>query len=548
MYRGHDLSAFERELRQLLSDPHGDMFWMLPMTLIHFVGKDHLTAELKELMRTGWSSYTPYRGDTENHWLMYYASMYLMSQEFPAGDAHEWFNGRSSSENHREAEEYLNHWFRTVIASGLNEFDSPHYLPFYLAPLSLLYGFSTDQRMVHNARSLLDLLIADFAADTLNGVYVGAHSRIYPEPLLERWRNGSTSFSWLLFGNTDFQPDNINIVLDRIGYRPHGAAVYLALSGYSPDRILHAIATDRSAEFTHRERKRTRTRIRRHLPRRKDVYKTVFMHPWYALGSIDGDLVQPVQQHSWELHWVSTTEDRGHNILFCLHPYWSEDEMATFFPEEPELLADRVLNEKKPTYTSEDKWTGGSPYQRIAQHEDALIVLFDIPAGTTHPHIDAYFSRNLEHVTEDPSGWIVARGGNVFVGYYPLCPYEWIAEQGGDRRLRSSELRNGAVVQVASIDEVESLEAFLNLLRLRVPEFDVSEHIQVRYETLRGRDVQFAYGMDLIVDGDTIARADHPVYDGPFINADEEGRITLSGGGETRELSFDFGEARPEEG
>jgi hypothetical protein len=135
-------------------------------------------------------------------------------------------------------------------------------MPFFVAPMAMLYAFARDEAMRHRAGMMLDYILADFAVDTLDGLYVGAFSRVYPEPLMERSRNGSTTFAWLLFGNTEFAPDRINVVLEMPGYRPHGVALLLAISGYMPPEAVFAAGTDRSRPFVHRELKRTRQRIR----------------------------------------------------------------------------------------------------------------------------------------------------------------------------------------------------------------------------------------------------------------------------------------------
>jgi len=43
--------------------------------------------ELKQKMRDLWRTYTPYRGDTENHWAMYYTALYLITQIYPMSRA-----------------------------------------------------------------------------------------------------------------------------------------------------------------------------------------------------------------------------------------------------------------------------------------------------------------------------------------------------------------------------------------------------------------------------------------------------------------------------
>ncbi len=538
IYREHEPESYLPRLEEILADPHGDMFWMIPVTLVRLVGETALPDHIRKKFQESWAEYTPYRGDTENHWLMYYVSIYLMAQTYRQVESSKWFNGKSTLDNFEEASTYLNHWFAKVVDRGLSEFDSPHYLPFYVAPLALMYGHSKSAKDRANAKNLLDLLIADFAAESLNGIYVGAHSRVYPGPLLERWKNGSTSLASLLFGNCPFSPNGMNIVLNRVGYRPHGTAAIVALSGYEPDEILHAIATDRSEEYTHLERKRSRTRIRRHLPRDVDVCKTTFVCADYALGSIDGDLVQPIQQHSWEVQWVTDDPQEGFNIIFSLHPYWSEDEMATFFPEEPRLLVERVLNSEKPTYTSEDKWTGGSPYEKIFQSDAALIVLYEIPEDIAYQHVDAYFPGTLSKFVIDESGWIVCLGGRCLTGYYPLADYSLTTEENGDRRLRSSHGTNGAVVQTARLREFGTVDSFITHLRSHVPTLGGSG--EVTYTSCDGTRMVASFAGPFILNGVEIDYSTWPLFESKFITCNHQNEITLHGGGQSRRLVFDL--------
>ena len=57
----------------------------------------------RQALRRSFKTYMPYRGDTENHWLLYYTSLYLMSQLWPDQDGDQWYTGKSSTENMSEA-------------------------------------------------------------------------------------------------------------------------------------------------------------------------------------------------------------------------------------------------------------------------------------------------------------------------------------------------------------------------------------------------------------------------------------------------------------
>ena len=492
-------------LDSLMRRPRGDMFWMYQFITVTYAGQDWLPAIVTNRMRDLWRTYTPYRGDTENHWALYYTALYLIAQMYPNEPGTRWFNGKSSDENFREAEEYLLHWMNLTTTIGQGEYDSPPYLGLFLVPMAQLYAWAADPNMKKRAYLMLEYLLADFAAESLDGLYVGAHSRVYPRDVKEPWRATSTGFAWLLFGNTPFLA------------RPE--ALVLALSGYEPSEMLYRIATDRTRPYVHRERKRTRHRIRFSRVRNAPVYKYTFMRPEYALGSSQGGLLQPIQQHTWDLTWRVADPRGKHNTLFALHPYSSPYELGMYFNEHLGMLTELVVR-AKPTYDSPDKWTGGSPYEQVFQHRDALIVLCDIPEGTRFPHFSGFFSKDLSWREEDPSGWIFARGGDALIAYYPLAPYEWRREPDGDWRLHSPHLKNGVLLQVAPAGAFPSEEAFKDAVRGLERSVGTEPRPHVRFTTLEGDRLEFIYGETPTVNGHPVAYETWPLFDGPFLHAE----------------------------
>ncbi len=301
----------------------GDMFWMWPVIFATFTGQKYYPTALKKEMRALWKNYHPYRGDTENHWIQYYSSMYLITQMFPNEPASSWFNGRSSAENHKEAKDYINSWINLTVTKGQGEFDSPTYYMFYITPLCNLYAFTTDPKMKQRVKMLLDYLLVDFAMDNLNGIYAGAHSRIYPRFIKDQWNSNSTSVAWLAFGNTY--------------HRYNAAALMMAMSGYRPPQIIRDIAVDRSKPFESYEVKRTRHRIRFSRIMDKPVYKYMYMTKNYAIGSIQGGLLQPIQQETWEINWAVPDPRKGNYSIHSIQPHSSGRELGMYFPEEPKL-------------------------------------------------------------------------------------------------------------------------------------------------------------------------------------------------------------------
>jgi hypothetical protein len=499
----------------------GDMFWMFPVTAVAYLDRGQLTPEARRALRESWRTYMPFRGDTENHWLLYYSTLYLMAQMWPGEPGEAWFNGKSSAENFKESEEWINWWVDMTTRRGQGEYDCTHYIGVYLLPMSYLAEWAKDPAMKKKATMMLDYLIADYAAEQIDGIYAGSHARTDDRQVVEKWNGVSSDFGWLLFG---------------LGYHTPGYGgyplYYVLASSYEPPEILKRIATDRPDGVLHRETKRTRHRWRFHAERNGDVYKTTYLRKDYVVGSDQGGLLQPVQQHSWDVTW-RVPDPRGvHNTLFTLHPYSGMLELQAYFTFAPDPAYEVVYRSKK-SYDSPDKLLGGSPYEQIFQDRDTVIVLYDIASGARFPHINGFFSKNLSVLVEDPSGWIFARGGDAWIAYRPLAPYTWKPIEGGGKRLFSPHLKNGAVVQAASASEFATLDGFRKAILSLPFEFALEPTPRVKFKSLRGAELNFEYGQ----------RRDFSswkLFDGPFMQAERNGRkLELRHGSMRRRLDFD---------
>jgi hypothetical protein len=513
-----DAEACSARLVELMKRPTGDMFWMFPVTCISYLGRDQLTAEAKAAVREAWRTYMPLRGDTENHWAMYYASMYLMAQLWPGEAGDRWFNGKSSDEIFAEAGEYLRHWMRITTTIGQGEYDATHYIGEYAIPMLFLATWAEDPDMRQRGRMMLDYVLADYAVENLNGAYVGSHSRTDDTSVVEKWNALASFFGWLFFNNCP----------PTASYGGWGLYFAAAAKHYELPEVIYRIGLDRSQSYTHFERKRTRHRWRNSDIRNAPVYKVTHVTPDYAIGSDQGGLLQPIQQHSWDVTWT-VADGRGvHNTLFSLHPYYGPFELMMYFTEMPDYMSVAVTQQAKPTYNKPDKLLGGSPYEQIFQQDDALISLSDIPAGTDFEHINGFFSKDLARVEEDASGWIFAQGGRAYIAYRPVAPYEWRPIERGGKRLYSPHRKNGTIVQVASQGEFASWDAFKAAIRALPLTIEREPTPRVQFTSLRGKKIECAYGAAPKVDGRTIDHArEWKLFAGPFLNA-EVGSETLT--------------------
>ena len=511
----------------------GGMFYAYSLMGAYLHTRGELPDSMHEKVREAFHRRTMYRGDTENHWVMYYTGLYLAAQTWPGEEGSRWFNGRSSSENFEEAGGWLQDWMRITSTIGQGEFDSPTYMCVFLSPMLVLYEFAADPAMKTRARAMIDLLLADFAAEHLNGAYCGGHSRDYPDDIINPLAAPATRVAWLYFG----QPDTEKWEDERYRPRHRGSweTVFGALGSYRVPDIIYRIATDRSKSYVHTETKRVRNVIRFGDVRNPPVYKYTYMTSDYALGSLQGGILQPIQQHTWD---VTFGTGFANNTIFTLHPYYSWKELAMFFPEEVKFLAGEV-DRYHLVYTNPDKWNSSSPYEQTLQHRNAIIVLYDIAPGATHQHIDGFFPKNLDERETDSSGWIFCRSAGSYVAFRPLKPYEWIEEK-VLWRFRSHEPKNGVVVEAGSASSHGTYARFKEEVRRTALRYSEEKgRPAVDYTTTGGDRLHFVYGGGRSVNGKAVKFSSYGLFHGPFINAEVgSGVITLTCGGETRVLDF----------
>jgi len=519
-----DVDFAWRQLDTLLDAPSGDMFWSFPAAGFYFYCRDLLDSTIRARFRLTLGRYAPYRGDTENHFLMHYTFLYLFAQEWPEMTAREWFNGRSSAENRAEARDYLLHWIDDIARHGMNEWDASRYHYFYITPLLTLRDFADDEDLRHRARMTLELLLADMATDYLNGCYVGAHARDGDGVVIDPRSADASAYAGFYF------EDTIRVAGPDLAFA--------AMSNYSAPEIIRCMASDRSTPYVNHELKRSRPRMRYADSLYALVDRYTYMTRDHAIGSIQGGIHQPIQQHSWDVTFAAS---RPRNTLFGLHPDVSAEELGTFFPEEPELMESGILSTKA-SYGRHDKWIGGSRYERIGQYRNVLVARYDLADDVRYPHVDLFIPKSTDTIARLSNGWVIARMERSLVGLRVLSSgkSEWI-DEGEWWRLRIHDRRPLYLVEVLSIEDI-SLDRYLTRRQDRDDPPPLREawsfdgvlgviHVsaEARGVRLRGTEPSLRQGR-------------RRLFDGPHLQSDQgSGVIELRCSGRRRTLDFNNG-------
>lgn len=493
-------------LRERYSRFGHSMFDSFPAISFYLQTKEYLPEDIKSLLRKNLVSNYFYRGDTENHWLMYYTALLLTAQEWPESSAREWYTGRTSQYNYDEALGWINEWVRITTSIGQGEFDSPSYYNMFVSPCLLLYSFAKDPQLKRQTGMILDLLLADMAAESLEGRYCGGHSRIHDNSVIFGDSDASSSYFYLYFGGIDMPTS------------PHSWIVNGLYSDYRCPEVIANIALMRTEPYIHTEVKRVRNCIRYSEELNPPVFKYDYMTSNFCMGSLQGGILQPIQQHTWDITWIGSAPN---TTLFSLHPYYDAYELAMFFPEDPHVLT-RSVQAQKNIYTNPQKLISSSPYERIFQYKDTLIALYNVPESAVNQFVTVYLPDCLNMYEQD--GYLIGRDDKVYIAIYLNGRWERFEEPNSDYppadRIKIMEGQTAVIVEAGSEETDGSFEQFNDLIReKRAFDFSITDGSpKVIYENRHGNILEFDWRKKSgMVDNNLYWFPKHMLFNGPYM-------------------------------
>lgn len=526
----------------------GGPFQVLPVMLLLRRWESRLPDRAIEAIRAFFTRGMIDRGNTENHWLMYYAGNLLAAERWR--DEPVFWNGRPPSVMEAEATRWISGMIDRTALIGHHEYDSPGYHVEHMTPLIGLFEHTENDDLREKIYKVLSLLVADMALEYFHGSWAGGHSREgYRENT--RTRVGPIRpLQYLFFGGEPFDP----------AFHVSGTfAMPAVAASYRPPALFADIAWDRERPHVVKKTKAPRNIYRHTDTPARPVRKYTYMSRSFAIGSsqvgLPGDAAGPIDLVSWDLTWRG--EDQQAKVT-CNHPFIGASRFSAFLPPLPQT-AGRDVGGGKPYLQRPDRLFGASPFERVVQHEGTVILLYRIPEADACPFANVFLPRGIDWV--ERSGWLFGDVGDFHLALRPVGDYDWldIRESRNDSvmvhdadlidgwLLRIRGLTPGLVVEAVEADRVDSFEAYA--AARSADDADLSgwpEGQTVSVATHDGHDLCIVFDGEHTVDGTPVTYETWPLYGSP--NAEGEvgtGRVSFRHGDAKLEVDFELDPAAP---
>jgi hypothetical protein len=519
----------------------GGPFHVLPAMLLLSRWENRLPQNVIDMIHRFMTRGMLERGNTENHWLMFYAANLLAAERWR--DETVFWNGRPPAAMEAEATRWISGNIDRTAMVGHHEYDSPGYHIEHMMPLIGLYEHTTNDDLQAKVEKVLAMLVGDAALEYFYGSWAGGHSR-------EGYRENTWTrvgpirpLQYLYFGGEPFNED----------FHLHQAFAFPALvAAYRPPALFADIAWDRDIPHVVKKSKAPRNIYRHTDESAKPVRKYTYMSRSFALGTsqigLPGDSAGPIDLISWDLHWRG---EKHQAKVTCNHPFISQSRFSAFLTPIPQT-AGRAVGSDKPYLQRPDRLFGASPFERMMQHEGTTLILYRIPESDACPFANLYLPKGVDWTELD--GWLFGNLDDFYLAVRPIGPYEWleIRESRNDAimvtnsdlidgwLLRIQDRNAGLVVEAVEAGDVASFEAYCESRSGQ--DVDVSgwpSKAQVSVTTHDGKAMVLDYDGAHSIDGAVIDYDAWPMYASPNAKGTlGTGKVVFEWGGD--EVALDF--------
>jgi len=487
---------------------------------------------------TDWNGFLG--GGTENIVAMRRGSGLIFGESFPDEIFHHGLTGRQLA---AECKDYLSRFGRAVFAGSMSEYLSPIYLPVSSGPFVNVAEHSRDDEARLMAEALRDWMFADLALNTFECSAVAPFQRdkgLLHDTYQQSIPAGITQWvSWIYFGGGNIAEGDGPFTEGTQPYHP--PAAFHALSAWAPHPIIRHLAVKRVAlPYSVRQArsaflhvypamvspygKKTTLEAKPDKAGKKDkaVKNDKFAAALAATETPNEDLRRELRSVYFDEDYAigagyfrTTPEDPGTRTIVPFGVWWRSASRNNFLLiAHPFWFAELPGDEGEPPL-GDDDWLGVSPFCRSVHHENAAILLYDLPA--TDPYVDvpvggsekirvlrsgkviqsvyAYVPETVHEITES-GGIFFVREGDFYLALRPLSAgAQWTTTtHAGYRRIEAPGPLTGFVVEVGSTREHGTFAAFQ--AKISAAQLDTSRLATdkaVSYTSSRGHRLSVAH-------------------------------------------------------
>lgn len=458
---------------------------------------------------------------TENHQGMYHSVELLAGQLYKK---EVFANGMTGKQHIKHAEKLLEQWMEYRFRFGFSEWLSTYYDEDVLF-LANLYDYAEDKKIRNRAKALLDILMFDLALNSYQGMLGSTSGRTYATSLISGSHNTSPICK-LMFGMGTFDREEVL-----------GTTV-LALSNYRCPEVIVEIAADQKSVMLNKQR----------------VSMNVEDAPSYGLtydNVLDGHYYWSMQEfiHPYAIKLSKQISEKNH-----VWPYGNYDSYIRRYEKEiekygsirnmhvdrfalseanittyrtPDFMLSSVtdyrkgapgyqqhtwqatLSNKALVYTnhpggknlrySPNYWSGNEILPRVAQVNNVVVCIYNIPEKQKNGFSHAYFPMEEFDEVHISGNWIFGRKGNGYVALFSQHCTRLLPDMRGVLcDLKADARQNIWVCETGSADRWGSFEAFIQALKATSVAID---GLTVSYVSPEQGKISFGWEDPLCIDG-----------------------------------------------
>lgn len=503
--------------------------------------------ELTEAVRksvTEWKGFLG--GGTENMVAMRRAAGVIFGERFPDESFQYGLTGRQVVE---ECKNFMSRYGQAVFSGSMVEYLSPIYVATNSAAWLNCAEYARDDEARLMGEALLDWMYADVAVNSFEcsvvaplqrekGLLTGTWQHAFPDTNTQ-W------VSWMLFGGGNV-PDGPF----ASGREPLKAPIgFHALGRWAPHPVIRNIAAQRvSMPYSLKQsrsgwgyieptmlnaygRKASATPSAPALAEARYQMRSAYFNWDYAIGSgyFKTDPEEPLTRTllPFGVWWRSKNDN---NFMLVAHPFW---------------FAEMHGDEGEPPLGDND-WLGLSPFCRAVHHENAAVLLYDLPdkdpylnlpehggakgrikrSGNIIKSVFVHLPETVHERVRNDTGFFV-REGDVYISIRPLTQEARWTESGheGFVRIQVTGSMTGVAIEVGDRAEYGTFQKFQS--RIAETKLDLTQlHSakSVHYTTSRGhrlsvRSVPDTWLPDASVNGARLDFDRWPISESPFVNS-----------------------------